>query len=889
MEDEAATRRERINKALLAWGWGPILRHEAGTPYAHGAVEEYPTASGPADYILFHGGKPLAAVEGKKVAIGPQNVLGQAQRYSRDIEGSPFQFGEYHTPFGYSTNGEVFWFRDLRTPDSRSRRVATFHTPEALLEMLNRDFAGSERWLIENPLNFPDLRPYQRDAIEAIEEALRPGKRKMLLAMATGTGKTRTMIALLYRLLKSGLARRVLFLVDRRALAAQAAGMMAGFEAEPGLKFDRIYEVYTGRFHREDLDENFKFDPKEIPKDYLTNPKPGSSFIYVCTVQRMRVNLFGRPDAPAPPTGDVEEEEPDAGKLDIPIDAFDCVIADECHRGYTAQELSKWREVLEYFDAIRIGLTATPAAHTKAYFEDIIFRYDYETAVAQGYLVDYTPVIIESDVRMNGVFLRPGEEVRFIDTKTGLASLDVMEDEREFDASEVERRITAPDSNRKIVAEYLRYARDFERDRGRFPKTLVFAVNDLSHTSHADQLMEILRSACGHGDDFVSKITGSPTVDRPLQRIREFRNRDVPAIAVTVDMLTTGVDVPKLEALLFLRPVKSRILFEQMLGRGTRTCPDIHKGEFLVFDAVGVLDYFRNVSEFSIDPPDAPVRPLPELVDAVYRNEDREYATRILVKRMQRVAKAMAPEGWEQFATFIPDGDLGAFARGLPAMLEKDWRGTMDVLRNPAFLDLLENYPRPARTFIVADTVEDVVSSEAHFKTSDGRDLKPRDYIQEWEEFVLKNPDGIEAIRILQNKPADLSIEVLTDLRQKLAKRPEKFTEENLRKAYHKELADIISIVRHAALNEPLATAQERVDRAMAKVREGKTFTPQQEMWLGFVHDHLIRNLAIEPAHFETPPFSRHGAWRKANADFDGKLGPLLTEINVAVVTAVAT
>ena len=230
--------------------------------------------------------------------------------------------------------------------------------------------------------------------------------------------------------------------------------------------------------------------------------------------------------------------------------------------------MSIWRNTLDHFDAIKIGLTATPAAHTMAYFENLVYRYEYERAVREGYLVDYDVVTVKSDVRMNGVFLKEGEQVDQVDPETGARQLDLLEDERTFDATEVERKITAPDSNRKILEEIKRYADEHEREYGRFPKTLIFAANDLPHTSHADQLVDQARDVFGRGDAFVAKITGR--VDRPLQRIREFRNRPNPGIVVTVDLLTTGVDIPDLEFIVFLRPVKSRILFEQMLGRGTR-------------------------------------------------------------------------------------------------------------------------------------------------------------------------------------------------------------------------------------------------------------------------------------------------------------------------------
>jgi type I restriction enzyme R subunit len=374
------------------------------------------------------------------------------------------------------------------------------------MEMLKRDSSASERWLRTTAIEHKYLRPYQKEAIAKVGDGILQGKRKMMVAMATGTGKTVMTIELIHRLLASGMAKRVLFLVDRRALAAQAISSMAAFEAEPGLKFDRIYEVYRQQFKREDLDEDV-FDPKVVPNEYLTAPKPGISFVYVSTNQRMRINLFGFPDDDSE-TGDAEEAD-DAQKMDIPIHAFDCIIADECHRSYTTIEESKWRKVLNYFDAVKIGLTATPAKHTKAYFEDIVYKYDYETAVREGYLVDYDPIIITSEFRMKVLFLDEGEEVQFIDTETGKVSFETLEDEREFTSSDLERVVTSPDSNRKIVREFLRYAREFEEKRGHFPKTIIFATNDLSHRSHADMIVDILRDECGQGARTVSSVSSS--------------------------------------------------------------------------------------------------------------------------------------------------------------------------------------------------------------------------------------------------------------------------------------------------------------------------------------------------------------------------------------------
>jgi type I restriction enzyme R subunit len=882
--DEARTRKELIEKQLIASGWSPVTEYSAGMNYSEGAVREYETTAGPADYALFHNGEVVALVEAKKLSVGPQNVLLQAQRYAKGLRGGKYEFGDFHVPFIYSTNGVAIWFQDLRDEESRSRQVARFHTPSALAEYLSRDNSGPMKWLKATPNSIKGIRDYQKDAVQAVEKAL-PKKRKILLVMATGTGKTFVAVSQVYRLLKSGLARRILFLVDRRALVAQAVGAFSTIEPEPGLKFSRLYEVYSQKIRREDLDEEFKFEPSVLPTDYLTNPQPHHTFVYVCTIQRMRVNLFGKEEKFSERPNESEVEE-DANKLDVPIHVFDVIIADECHRGYTATEESKWREVLDHFDAIKIGLTATPAAHTSAYFGDIVYRYDFQTAITQGHLVDYDPIKIESDITMKGLFLREGEEVALQDRETGRVKYEVLEDEREYDTSELEEKVRVPDRNKKIIEEFAKYARDQEVVLGRFPKTLVFAVNDLQQISHADHLVNLLRDTFGRGDDFVQKITGNPNVDRPLQIIRRFRNRPLPAIVVTVDMLTTGVDIPRLENLLFIRPVRSRILFDQMLGRGTRKCEDINKTHFTVYDAVGVLDYFSMVSDFTADPPAKPSRTMREIIEAIYGNQDVDYNTRVLIRRLQRIAKSVSADGRREFAKYVLDGDMAAFAASIPRRMTEDWGATMRLLRTESFLGLLEDYPQAQQPFVIAEGVQDRVASTPIFKTADGKPMKPEDYLRSFERFVRENPEQIDALRILLDRPSEFDVSRLNELRAKLAERAERFTEEKLRKAYHKELADIISMIRHAAKGDPLLSAQERVERAMNAVTKGRTFTREEEDWLDLIKSYLVNNILIEEPDFTMIPFSRHGGWHRANAVFQGKLPSLLKEINLAMVSA---
>lgn len=403
---EYVTRKQLIDRRLTEAGWKIITQQKFDskkplTFYDRCAIEEYLTANGPADYALCLNGHVIGVVEAKKLSLGPQNVLIQAERYAKGLGQNSFYFRGFHVPFLYSTNGEVIWHHDIRHGMNRSRQIFGFHTPEALFEAVARNTEEDTAQLLTIPNDHPRIRPYQQEASAGIEKAIAEGKRHMLVAMATGTGKTFTLVNEIYRLMKSDVAKRVLFLVDRRALAAQAVKAFASFEAEPGLKFNQIYEIYHQQFHKGDLAEDDKFDPKVLPNGYLTKPKPGHAFVYVSTIQRMTINLFGRDIIPELGNEEIDE---DIEQEPIPIHAFDLIVADECHRGYTAKETAIWRQAMDHFDAIKLGLTATPAAHTTSYFKDVVYRYEYERAIREGYLVDYDVVTIKSNVRMQGFF-----------------------------------------------------------------------------------------------------------------------------------------------------------------------------------------------------------------------------------------------------------------------------------------------------------------------------------------------------------------------------------------------------------------------------------------------------------------------------------------------------
>ncbi|MEG3850404.1 type I restriction-modification enzyme R subunit C-terminal domain-containing protein [Microcoleus sp. herbarium19] len=499
-------------------------------------------------------------------------------------------------------------------------------------------------------------------------------------------------------------------------------------------------------------------------------------------------------------------------------------------------------------------------------------------------MVDYEPVYIYSDIRIEGAFLQEGEQVGVIDTETGEEIYDELEDEREFSTADIERKITVPDSNRKIIEEIAAYAEKHQEETGRFPRILIFAVNDLPHRSHADQIVGICKEVFGRGDDFVQKITGSPSVDRPLQKIREFRNRPQPKVAVTVDMLTTGVDIPSLEFIVFMRPVKSRILWVQMLGRGTRLCDEINKTHFKIFDCFGgsLIEYFANTTDLKIEPPAKDPVPVGQVIQKIYQNIDRDYHLKSLVKRLHRIDRGMNHEARARFADYIPDGDMGRFAGELTEKIERDFTNTLNLLQDAGFQDLLENYPRAKQTFIIAYQQEDTVSSEVMIKGQ-----KAEDYLDSFCRFVRENPEQIEAIAILLQRPRDWKTAALNELREKL--RQNQFREPELQRAtqlvHNKALADIISIVKRAArADEPIYTAVERIERAIASVMVGKSFNQEQLKWLGYIQEHLVQNLTIEMDDFEYAPiFERVGGKGKAKKVFSGGLEALIDEINAAI------
>lgn len=518
--------RELIDSQLKESGWRQ-LTEASGTGY----VEEYPTDSGPVDYALVVEGDILALVEAKKSDYNSSAAFAQVERYSKDIDVA-CSFGhrnQYHVPFVFTANGEKVEMKDLREfASSTKRELRDFHRPKGLAKMLKKDFENAFEWLESNPVEDTHdfLWDNQKGAIagdddqKGIENGLKEGKRKLLVQMATGTGKTWMAAAEIHRLLKSGLVNRVLFIADRTNLAKQAERAFNNFDAGGGLDLGEIYKVDRVK----------------------SGEYPDKAEIVVSTLQSMYSLL--------------ENHE----ELEIPQDAFDLVITDEVHRSIYGE----WKVVLSHFDSYQIGLTATPAEHTLSFFgsrSNWVYKYGYWEAVDDGKVVPYEAYRIRTGITMQGLEYE-GEE---------------------YKPSQLEREITVPDRNRLIAEEVREQVEDGE-------KILVFAIND----EHAIQLTEMFNEVYSDKpNDYVRKITY--TTDNSEDVLNNFKNEYMePTVAVTVEMVSTGTDVPPLQNIVFARPIKSPILYNQMMGRGTRTCESIGKEKFTIFDCVGVIEYFQD-------------------------------------------------------------------------------------------------------------------------------------------------------------------------------------------------------------------------------------------------------------------------------------------------------
>ncbi len=883
-----------IDQQLISAGW------EADTEeitFAKGArpekgknkaIAEWPTeGKQSADYVLFAGLVPIAVVEAKRENENVAGKITQAERYSKgfkplknmisawESEGRTIAWpdkdgGNYHIPFVYSCNGKPYikqieeksgtWFRDVRHYSNIKLALHDFHSPEGLLDKLKRSKADAEKKLQNESFGYLKLRDYQEKAVRTVEAELEKNKRNFLVAMATGTGKTRTIMGLIYRFLKSERFKRILFLVDRTALGDQAFEMFNESPLEQNQTLSKIYNIAQ---------------LGDMAAETETR-------LQIATVQSMVIRIFQSDNPPK-------------------IDEFDCVIIDEAHRGYTLdqemtegemvirdaeQYISTYRRVLDYFDAVKIGLTATPAKHTTDIFGKPVYAYSYREAVADDWLIDHEPPIrYKTLLSQKGIHFNKGENASFINTKTGDVEISELTDELHFDIESFNRRVITKSFNKVICKELAK-----EIDPSGDEKTLIFCVKDI----HADMVKSLLDKEFKelYGDEYneaaVQKITGKS--DKVETLIKKYKNERYPTIAITVDLLTTGIDVPKICHLVFMRRVNSRILYEQMIGRATRRCDEIGKTVFKIYDPVDIYATLQDVSTMKplVKDPNISLAQLveelnnPESFNAPGTAPDSTHAHDVLdsisqkVMRILRKAENKAEEKKELRQKLDELHNLwgvepSKLHKHIKALGPKEAAEFID--NNKRFLNQLSevNEMLGSEYFpIISEAGDNLEVREQNY----GKYEKPEDYIESFTEFIKSNINATAALSVVVNKPKDLTREQLREI--KLFLDSSGFKETNLNaawrsKANHEIAASIIGYIRQAALGAELIPFRERVEKAMKKIYALTNWNPIQKKWLDRLAKQLIHEVVIDEA-FVNRTFAKDGGTKQLNKILDNRL-----------------
>jgi type I restriction enzyme, R subunit len=861
--DEQATRR-RIDQQLRDAGWDADteeLRFEKGTRPQLGknlAIAEWPTDTGPADYALFIGLDVVAVVEAKRESKDVSGDIGQSKRYSRGFHlhgdarppGGPWS--KYKVPFLFATNGRAYlkqletksgiWFLDGRRKENHARALEGWPTPEGLKAQLGQDIDKAHEVLKSEPTDYLGLRPYQLDAVRAVEAAIEKGQRELLVAMATGTGKTKTCIGLVYRLIKTRRFRRVLFLVDRSALAEQAENAFKDTRLENLQLFTDIFDVRG-------------IGDATVDKD---------TKVHIATVQSMVKRILYTEGTPPP------------------VDAYDCVIIDECHRGYLldkelgdeeltfrdeADYISKYRRVLEHFDAVKIGLTATPALHTAEIFGPPVYQYRYRDAVIDGFLVDHVPPLrIVTTLAADGMTWRAGEEMVVYDPATKQLDTFNVPDEVKLDIDSYNKRVVTENFNRVVCERLATHIQPSLEE-----KTIIFCSTD----GHADIVVRLLKEAFdkrygGVDDDAVVKITGR--ADKPRQQIRNFRNERLPSVAVTVDLLTTGIDIPTVSNLVFLRRVKSRILYEQMLGRATRLCPGIKKESFRIFDAVDLYTDMQSVSDMKpvVVNPSLTFEQLVKDLAAAPPASQQAVLDELLAKLQSR-QRRLKPEEASVFlgmAGMTPT-DLVHQFRGPGATNAAAWFNA-----RPGLVSLLDHKVAAKPYPLIVSGHADNLREEVHGYGPGNK--RPDEFLDAFGAFIKQNLNKLPALLVVTQRPRELTRAQLRELRLQLD--AQGYSELALRTAWKDKTnadiaASIIGFVRQSALGDPLVPYEERVDRAMKNLLASKAWSNPQRKWLERIGQQLKVETIVDREALDEGEFKNQGGgFDRLNKQFDGNL-----------------
>lgn len=926
--------RQEIDRLLVAAGWAVQDFRAANLQAARGvALREFELnpGYGTADYLLYVDAKACGVIEAKKQGATLTGVETQSGRYA---QGLPATLPAWRRPlpFVYESTGIETHFSNGLDPVPRARHVFAFHRPETLAEWLAQaaaDPPGAPATVLTTDGQPPTtqaeratggtmlarlqampplvtewgdfkLWPAQITAIRNLEKSLAANKPRALIQMATGSGKTFTAISFIYRLIKFAGARRVLFLVDRGNLGRQTK---------------KEFDQYVSPVN------NFKFGEEFIVQHLASNNLDKTARVCISTIQRMFSMLKGRelPDeADEESTERVEglfkDPEPIAYNPAFPIETFDIIVTDEAHRSI----YNLWRQVLEYFDAHLIGLTATPNKQTFGFFnQNLVMEYGHAQAVADGVNVNYDVYRIKTEVTEAGSTVEAGYWLQVLDKPTRARRDWQLDDDFAYAPGELDRSVQTPDQIRTIARTLRdRWQSDLFPQRQELPKTLVFAKDD----NHAEAIVGILRDEWGRGNEFAQKITYRTTGSKPEELIKAFRTSYYPRIAVTVDMIATGTDIKPVEIVVFMRSVKSRSFFEQMKGRGVRVIKDddlrgvnpgehVHKDHFVIVDCVGVCERDKTDSR----PMDQKKSvPLDALLQAVsLGNVEPEVLSSVAV-RLARLDAQLSDAERAKVVTEACGLGLKELSRGIvqaldpredrsPQEAEAALRHAVKPLSSPALRTLILTLKQ--QNELVIDTVTQDRVLEAGF--SEAARERAQGIVQSFEAFIAQHRDEITALQILYNRPtkAPLRFEDLKALADTLQAPPHLWTESQLWQAYaaldqskvkgasrRRILTDLVSLVRYAMHQEnELVPYPERVAANfkawMAQQQAaGKGFTDEQRWWLEQMAEHIASNLGIEAEDFGYAPFDQRGGLGRVHQLFGAELPKLVDELNRELV-----
>jgi type I restriction enzyme R subunit len=913
-----AQARQEIDKQLAAAGWQVQDYGRMNLFAGRGAaVREFPLITGFADYLLCVDGKAIGAVEAKKIGTTLSGVQHQSRKYSEGLPDLPKAWRK-PLPFLYESTGVETYFTNGLDPDPRSRRVFAFHRPETLAGWAGQSDTLRGRLRRLPPLASQGLWPPQVEAIANLEQSLAADRPRALIQMATGSGKTFTAVSVAYRLIKFADARRVLFLVDRGNLGCQALREFQAYVTpDDGRKFGELYNI----------------------QHLTTNHFDDVSRVCITTIQRLYSVLTGAEGLDP----DLEERSMDelAGVFGtepktvvynpgVPPEYFDVIFIDECHRSI----YNLWRQVLEYFDAHLVGLTATPSKQTFGFFhQNLVMEYTRQRAVADGINVDGAVYRIRTRITEEGSAIQQGYVVEKRDRLTRQQRWEQLDEDLVYAPSQLDSQVVAESQIRTVIRVFRdRLFSEIFPGRREVPKTIVFAKDD----SHAEDIVRIVREEFGRGNEFCQKITYKVSGVKTDDLIAEFRNHYYPRIAVTVDMIATGTDIKPVEALLFMRVVKSAKLFEQMLGRGTRiilptdlqaVTPDARvKDRFVIIDAVGVVEHPK-IDTQTLER--NPALSFEKLLDRMALGAADADSMSTLAGRLSRLDRKLSAHDRYLVSTagggrsvrdlantlldaLDPDrqyaaaqAESGSQAPGPKQVAQAAGRlmaeAAMIFAANPKLREALKELHRRSEQVVDTISIDDLVEVGFSAEASE----QARATIHSFRQFLQDHWEEIAALRLIFSRPYGeqrLTLAHVKALAEEIGRYRPAWTTDALWEAYtqlardrvrgaggRRVLTDLISLVRCVVqLEDELVPYPERVqsryeDWLAAQEAAGREFTPEQRRWLERIAEAVGVNLALTPADLQDE-FFEEGGLLAARRVFGAELAGLLDELNEALV-----